>query len=96
MLQTSGGYLLLYKLGVVAEEKGLYEQVDSPHPNLRRDSAELFIKEVIPPLHLTLVSHLSLLVTEESISCRCHKLITLHHFFKFILSTKMTQKLFIE
>lgn len=56
MLQTSGGYLLLYKLGVVAEQKGLYVQVDSPHPNLRRDSAELFIKEVIPPLHLTLVS----------------------------------------
>jgi hypothetical protein len=56
MLQTSGGYLLLYKLGVVAEQKGLYEQVDSPHPNLRRDSAELFIKEVIPPLHLALVS----------------------------------------
>lgn len=57
MLQTSGGYLLLYKLGVSAEQKGLYEQVDSQHPNLRRDSAELFIKEVIPPLHLTLVSH---------------------------------------
>jgi hypothetical protein len=57
MLQTSGGYLLLYKLGVIAEQKGLYEQVDSPHPNLRRDSAELFIKEVIPPLDLTLVSH---------------------------------------
>jgi hypothetical protein len=57
ILQTSGGYLLLYKLGVVAEQKGLYEQVDSPHPNLRRDSAELYIKEVIPPLHLTLVSH---------------------------------------
>jgi hypothetical protein len=48
--------LLLYKLEVVAEQKGLYEQVDSPHPNLRRDSAELFIKEVIPCLHLTLVS----------------------------------------
>ncbi|XP_069682235.1 guanine nucleotide exchange factor subunit Rich isoform X2 [Periplaneta americana] len=54
VVATSGGYLLLYKLGVVAEQKGLYEQVDSPHPNLRRDSAELFIKEVIPPLHLTL------------------------------------------
>lgn len=57
VLQTSGGYLLFYKVGVVAEHKGLYEQVDSPHPNLRRDSAELFIKEVIPPLLLTLVSY---------------------------------------
>jgi len=50
VLQTSGGYLLFYKVGVVAEHKGLYEEVDSPHPNLCRDSAELFIKEVIPPL----------------------------------------------
>lgn len=49
--------MLFYKVGVVAEQKGLYEQVDSPHPNLRRDSAELFIKEVIPPLLLTLVSY---------------------------------------
>ncbi|XP_067001739.2 guanine nucleotide exchange factor subunit Rich [Anabrus simplex] len=54
LVATLEGYLLLYKLGVTADQKGLYEQIDSPHPNLRRDSAELFIKEVIPPLHLTL------------------------------------------
>lgn len=40
----------------MAEQKGLYVQTDSPQTNLRRDSAELFIKEIIPPLHLTLVS----------------------------------------
>lgn len=56
LLQTSDGCLLYYKLGVIAEQKGLYEQIDSPNPNLRRDSAELYIKEVIPPLHLTLVN----------------------------------------
>lgn len=33
----------------------MYIQTDPPHANLRRDSAELFIKEIIPPLHLTLV-----------------------------------------
>ncbi|XP_063238684.1 guanine nucleotide exchange factor subunit Rich [Bacillus rossius redtenbacheri] len=54
VVTTAGGYLLLYKLGVVAEQRGLYEQLDSPHANLRRDSDELFIKEVIPPLSLTL------------------------------------------
>ncbi|KAJ9595098.1 hypothetical protein L9F63_013624, partial [Diploptera punctata] len=46
--------MLVVAVRVLAEQKGLYEQVDSPHPNLRRDSAELFIKEVIPPLHLIL------------------------------------------
>nr|CAD7459159.1 unnamed protein product [Timema tahoe] len=54
VVATSGGHLLLYNLGVQTDQKGLYEQVDSPHANLRRDSAELFIKEVIPSLHLSL------------------------------------------
>lgn len=53
--QTSEGHLLFYDLGVIAEQKGLYIQTDSPHANLRRDSAELFIKEIIPPLHLSMV-----------------------------------------
>lgn len=47
---------MFYNLGVIADQKGLYIQTDPPHANLRRDSAELFIKEIIPPLHLTLVS----------------------------------------
>nr|CAD7586499.1 unnamed protein product [Timema genevievae] len=54
VVATSGGHLLLYNLGVQTDQKGLYEQVDSTHANLRRDSAELFIKEVIPSLHLAL------------------------------------------
>ncbi|GLH13764.1 Guanine nucleotide exchange factor subunit Rich [Gryllus bimaculatus] len=56
VVATVKGYLLLYKLGVIADQKSLYEQIDSPNPNLRRDSAELFIKEVVPPLHLSLDS----------------------------------------
>lgn len=55
MSQTSGGYLLMYRLGVRPDQKGLYEQVDSPVLSLRRDSAELFLQESIPPLLLTLV-----------------------------------------
>ncbi|RZF41581.1 hypothetical protein LSTR_LSTR000295 [Laodelphax striatellus] len=51
---TSGGYLIIYRIHVGNEQKGLYQLVDSPQPNLRRDSAELFIKEVIPSLQLTL------------------------------------------
>lgn len=54
VIATSEGHLLFYDLGVIADQKGLYFQTDSPHANLRRDSAELFIKEIIPPLHLTL------------------------------------------
>lgn len=54
--QTSGGYTLLYRLGVRPDQKGLYEQMDSPTPSLRRDSAELFLQESIPPLLLTVVN----------------------------------------
>ncbi|CAH2013065.1 unnamed protein product [Acanthoscelides obtectus] len=54
VVATSEGHLLFYKLGVPSDHKGLYVQTDSPHANLRRDSAELFIKETIPPLKLTL------------------------------------------
>ncbi|KAJ8935417.1 hypothetical protein NQ314_012836, partial [Rhamnusium bicolor] len=54
VIATSEGHLLFYKLGVPSDHKGLYVQTDSPHANLRRDSAELFIKETIPPLTLTL------------------------------------------
>lgn len=53
---TSDGHLLFYDVNVRSDQKGLYVQTDSPHAYLRRDSAELFIKETIPPLYLTLVS----------------------------------------
>ncbi|XP_066249588.1 guanine nucleotide exchange factor subunit Rich isoform X2 [Euwallacea similis] len=52
VIATSEGHLLYYKLNVISNQKGLYVQTDSPHANLRRDSAELFIKETIPPLSL--------------------------------------------
>lgn len=52
LFQTSGGYLIIYKVDVESDQKGLYQLVDSPRPNLRRDSAELFIKEVVPALQL--------------------------------------------
>lgn len=58
-LQTTTGYLLFYDLNLKDEQKGLYIQTDSPHANLRRDSAELFIKETIPALTLCLVNNLN-------------------------------------
>lgn len=33
-----------------------YQQCDPPTASLRRDSAELFVKEVIPSLKITIVS----------------------------------------
>ncbi|XP_063921196.1 guanine nucleotide exchange factor subunit Rich-like isoform X2 [Zophobas morio] len=58
VVATSEGHLLLFKLGVITDSKGLYLQTDSPYANLRRDSAELFIKEIIPPLHLTMIEEI--------------------------------------
>ena len=57
VIATSDSYLLFYKLtDNSAEGRGLYEQRDSPVTSLKRDSAELFIKEVIPSLVLSFVS----------------------------------------
>lgn len=57
VIATSDSYLLFYKLtDNSAEGHGLYEQRDSPVTSLKRDSAELFIKEVIPALVLSFVS----------------------------------------
>lgn len=54
--QTTEGTLLLYILSVVDTPKGIYNQIDPPSKNLCRDSAELFLKETIPSLSLTLVT----------------------------------------
>lgn len=54
-MQTSEGHLLFYSLEVPSDQKGVYIQTDSPHANLKRDSAELFIKETIPPLQINMV-----------------------------------------
>lgn len=59
VVATSGGYLVYYRLNVDTSQKGVYQQVDSPQPNLRRDSAELFVKEVIPALYLNLIQEVA-------------------------------------
>ncbi|XP_031831561.1 guanine nucleotide exchange factor subunit Rich [Nomia melanderi] len=54
VIATSDSYLLFYRLSDSSPEgRGLYEQRDSPVTSLKRDSAELFIKEIIPSLVLT-------------------------------------------
>ncbi|XP_015171463.1 PREDICTED: guanine nucleotide exchange factor subunit Rich isoform X2 [Polistes dominula] len=54
VIATSDSYLLFYRLADKGPEgKSLYEQRDSPVTSLKRDSAELFIKEVIPSLVLS-------------------------------------------
>lgn len=58
-LQTTDGTLLLYSLSVLDSPKGIYNQIDPPFQNLRRDSAELFVKEAIPALMLNLVYYSS-------------------------------------
>ncbi|EFN72501.1 Protein RIC1-like protein [Camponotus floridanus] len=53
VIATSDSYLLFYRLSDSSpESRGLYEQRDSPVTSLKRDSAELFIKEIIPSLIL--------------------------------------------
>uniref|UniRef100_A0A1B0DM67 CNH domain-containing protein n=2 Tax=Phlebotomus papatasi TaxID=29031 RepID=A0A1B0DM67_PHLPP len=66
---TEEGTLLLYSLGVVDTPKGIYNQIDSPFQNLRRDSAELFVKETIPCLMLALSHEVPLFVPVTCISC---------------------------
>lgn len=54
--QTNDGALIIYDVQVDDDfTGGLYTQNDSPFNYLRRDSAELFIKETIPSLKLNLV-----------------------------------------
>uniref|UniRef100_A0A7G3B864 Protein RIC1 homolog n=1 Tax=Lutzomyia longipalpis TaxID=7200 RepID=A0A7G3B864_LUTLO len=69
VIVTEEGTLLLYSLGVVDTPKGIYNQIDSPSQNLRRDSAELFIKETIPCLTLTLSYEVPLFTPVTCISC---------------------------
>lgn len=54
--QTNEGALIIYDVQVNDDtNSGLYTQNDSPFNYLRRDSAELFIKETIPSLKLNVV-----------------------------------------
>ncbi|XP_003428173.1 guanine nucleotide exchange factor subunit Rich [Nasonia vitripennis] len=53
VIATNDSYLLFYKLFDQSNEaKSPYEQKDSPINGLKRDSAELFIKESIPSIQL--------------------------------------------
>jgi len=47
-LLTASGSLLLYQLDFEANGMGILQQIDPPAASLKRDSAELFIKENIP------------------------------------------------
>lgn len=46
---------MFYRLGMDDNIKTAYDLIDSPTPSLKRDSAELFVKENIPPVSLFLV-----------------------------------------
>ena len=54
LAQTSKGHLVIYHIVVPTDVKTLYEQVDPPAKHLRRESDELFMKELIPPLIFSL------------------------------------------
>lgn len=69
VVATDTGYLKFYSLEVIESQKGVYNQVDPPLQNLRRDSAELFIKEIIPSLLLKPAYTVALYVEVNSIAC---------------------------
>ncbi|XP_050076499.1 guanine nucleotide exchange factor subunit Rich [Anopheles maculipalpis] len=66
---AQGGTLFMYTLIVNDTPKGVYNQNDSPFANLRRDSAELFLKETIPCLKLSLTHRICLYVPICCVSC---------------------------
>ncbi|XP_036325468.1 guanine nucleotide exchange factor subunit Rich [Rhagoletis pomonella] len=49
---TNSGVIILYHIEFYSEESGILTQIDPPSSSLRRDSAELFIKENVPKLSL--------------------------------------------
>lgn len=53
-MQTSKGYLSYYELQFQPDQPFLYDQRDSTVPGLRRESAELYVKESVPPFILKL------------------------------------------
>uniref|UniRef100_A0A1B0BBV1 Protein RIC1 homolog n=1 Tax=Glossina palpalis gambiensis TaxID=67801 RepID=A0A1B0BBV1_9MUSC len=65
VILTTGGMLLLYQVDFDSNGGGIFLQVDPPTVSLKRDSAELFIKENIPQLSLKerCIVHLSFTVT---------------------------------
>jgi hypothetical protein len=57
---TEKDHLIIYHLVVPTDIKTLYELVDPPTPSLRRESDELFVKELIPPLIFSLAFEVSI------------------------------------
>ena len=57
---TEKDHLIIYHLVVPTDIKTLYEIVDSPTPSLKRESDELFVKELIPPLIFSLAFEVSI------------------------------------
>ncbi|XP_041984513.1 guanine nucleotide exchange factor subunit Rich isoform X2 [Aricia agestis] len=67
-ISTSEGHLILYNVESQPEQTA-YQQCDPPNASLRRDSAELFVKEVIPSLKITLFKEI--LVWDGQITRMC-------------------------
>ncbi|XP_030375352.1 guanine nucleotide exchange factor subunit Rich isoform X2 [Scaptodrosophila lebanonensis] len=68
-LLTSEGALLLYQLDFDANGSGILMQVDPPTVSLKRDSAELFIKENIPRLSLREICSVTLASVISTACC---------------------------
>ncbi|XP_034835409.1 guanine nucleotide exchange factor subunit Rich isoform X2 [Maniola hyperantus] len=67
-ISTSEGHLILYNVEAQGDQTA-YQQCDPPMASLRRDSAELFVKEVIPSLKITLFKEI--LVWDGQITRMC-------------------------
>lgn len=57
LLQTNKNRLIFYSIVVDESRREVYEQRDPPNPTLKRESAELYSCEPIPPLMFSTVSH---------------------------------------
>ncbi|EEC01482.1 hypothetical protein IscW_ISCW015636 [Ixodes scapularis] len=64
---TTKGHLLLYDVIVDESSRPLFEQLDSSQATLKRESAELFVKDRVLPLKLAPSSHLSTSVDVASV-----------------------------
>lgn len=56
MFQTNKNRLIYYSIVVDESRREVYEQRDPPNPTLKRESAELYTSESIPPLVFSTVS----------------------------------------
>ncbi|XP_076060554.1 guanine nucleotide exchange factor subunit Rich isoform X2 [Oratosquilla oratoria] len=50
VVSTNKSHLIFYSVVLDESRREVYEQCDSYNPSLRRESAELYIKEAVPPL----------------------------------------------